>query len=96
MKTGDPKFVQECLIVDTIRLIKEHAQKNGLEPRWVHTWYVDGGSDATKPQKLRAAKVRHTVLKELIDSGYPKDMIASAFDITPNTLNAILRKLKND
>lgn len=92
----NPKFMQECIVIDTTRLIKKYAEKYSLNPKWIASRYNDDepkGRSSNK-QMMSATFSRHKIIVDLDGMGYPRDLISRAFNLSRDSINCIIRKFR--
>ena len=99
MKTeikNDPKFMQECLVIDATRLIKKYAKEYDIPEKWVMSRYNDGPEGRTLESRKTASHARHRVITELADMGYPRGLVGRSFNIGGDAVNSIISKFRKN
>lgn len=90
----DPKYIQECLVIDATRLIKKYAKEYDIPEKWVMSRYNDGPEGRTLHTRQVSSHARHRVITELADLGYPRDLISRSFNLGRDAVNSIIRKFR--
>jgi len=91
---NDPTMMQECIVVDTTRLIKEASAEFNLPPQWVMSAMAKTPKGKTFRTRIESSHARHRVITELADMGYPRDLIARSFDLGRDSINTIIRQFR--
>jgi hypothetical protein len=90
----NPTMMQECIVVDTTRLIKEASKEFNLPPQWVMSAMAKTPKGKTFRTRIESSHARHRVISELADMGYPRDLIARSFDLGRDSINSIIREFR--
>jgi hypothetical protein len=90
----NPTMMQECIVVDTTRLIKEASKEFNLPPQWVMSAMAKTPTGKTFRTRIESSHARHRVISELADMGYPRDLIARSFDLGRDSINSIIREFR--
>ena len=90
----NPTMMQECIVVDTTRLIKEASKEFNLPPQWVMSAMAKTPTGKTFRTRIESSHARHRVISELADMGYPRDLIARSFDLGRDSINSIIREVR--
>jgi hypothetical protein len=90
----NPTMMQECIVVDTTRLIKEASKEFNLPPQWVMSAMAKTPTGKTFRTRIESSHARHRVISELADMGYPRDLIARSFDLGRDSINTIIRQFR--
>jgi len=90
------KFMQECIVIDTTRLIKKYAKKYDLNPKWIASRYNDDEPKgrSNNKQMMSATFSRHKIIVDLDGMGYPRDLISRAFNLSRDSVTGIIRNFK--
>lgn len=90
----NPTMMQECIVVDTTRLIKEASAEFTLPPQWIMSAMAKHPKGRTIRTRIESSHARHRVISELADMGYPRDLIARSFDLGRDSINTIIREFR--
>jgi len=90
----EPKFMQECLVIDATRLIKKYAKEYDIPEKWVMSRYNDGPEGRTLHTRQVSSHARHRVITELADMGYPRGLVGRSFNIGGDAVNSIISKFR--
>jgi hypothetical protein len=89
------KMMQEAIVIDATRLIKKYSEQYGLPPKWIMSRFDEGGPKGRTIQtRMQSSHIRHRVITELADLGYPRDLIARSFNLGRDAINSIIRKFR--
>ena len=89
------KMMQEAIVIDATRLIKKYSEQYGLPPKWIMSRFDEGGPQGRTVQtRMQSSHIRHRVITELADLGYPRDLISRSFNLGRDTVNSIIRKFR--
>jgi hypothetical protein len=91
---NNPIMLQECIVLDTTRLIKEASKEFNLPPQWVMSAMAKTPKGKTFRTRIESSHARHRVITELADMGYPRDLIARSFDLGRDSINTIIREFR--
>ena len=91
---NNPIMLQECIVLDTTRLIKEASAEFNLPPQWVMSAMAKTPKGKTFRTRIESSHARHRVITELADMGYPRDLIARSFDLGRDSINTIIRQFR--
>lgn len=91
---NNPIMMQECIVLDTTRLIKEASAEFNLPPQWVMSAMAKTPKGKTFRTRIESSHARHRVITELADMGYPRDLIARSFDLGRDSINTIIRQFR--
>jgi hypothetical protein len=91
---NNPIMLQECIVLDTTRLIKEASKEFNLPPQWVMSAMAKTPKGKTFRTRIESSHARHRVITELADMGYPRDLIARSFDLGRDSINTIIRQFR--
>lgn len=92
---NNPTMVQECIVVDTTRLLKEASKEFNLPAQWIMSARAKTPKGRTIRTRIESSHARHRVISELADMGYPRDLIARSFDLGRDSINTIIREFRN-
>ena len=88
---NDPIMMQECIVIDTTRLLKEASVEFNLPPQWIMSAMAKFPKGRTIRTRLESSHARHKVITELADMGYSRDLIARAFNLGRDSVNSMIR-----
>ena len=90
----DPKFMQECLVIDATRLINKYAKEYDIPAKWVMSRFNEGSKQRTLHTRQVSSHARHRAITELADMGYPRGLVGRSFNIGGDAVNSIISKFR--
>lgn len=88
-------MMQEAIVIDATRLIKKYSEQYKLPPKWIMSRFDEGGPKGRTIQtRMESSHVRHRIITELADLGYPRDLISRSFELGRDAVNSIIRKFR--